>query len=90
MRYLKYILVSSDDNLVDRNVHKLDEEADEPHDKEAHARGSGDLRELLPVRLCTHVNKHLRLLGELPERVDNVLGDRVLARRHFVLVMAKS
>jgi len=40
------------EDLVDGNVHELDEEAHEAHDQEAHARRPGDLDEFLPVGLC--------------------------------------
>ena len=63
-------------------MHKLDKEADEAHDEEPHAGGRGDLGELLAVGLCAYVDEHLRLLGELPERVNDVFGDRILARSH--------
>lgn len=37
---------SADQDVVDRDVHELDEEADETHHEEAHGRGAGDAREL--------------------------------------------
>jgi len=60
----------SDDDVVDGNVNEFDEEADESHDGEPYGRGHGDLRELLPVRLCASLDETHRVLGELTHRLQ--------------------
>ena len=64
-------------------MNKLDEKSDEAHDEETHARRGSDLSEFFAVWFRAHVDQHLALLGELPERVDDILGDRVFPRRHL-------
>jgi len=60
----------SDDDVVDGNVNEFDKKADESHDGESDGRGRGDLRELLPVRLCAPLDETHRVLSELTHRLQ--------------------
>ena len=64
-------------------MHKLDKEADEAHDEEPDAGSRCDLGKFLAVGLSADVDEHLRLLGELPQRVDDVLCYGILSCGHF-------
>jgi hypothetical protein len=50
-KYKIFMLLDSDNDVVDGDVNELDEEADEAHDGKADGGGHGNLLELFPVRL---------------------------------------
>jgi len=56
-------------DVVDRDVDELDEEADEAHHEEPDGRGRHCAHKLFPVRLCAPVEEHAAVLGERDERL---------------------
>lgn len=62
---------AADQDVVDRDVHELDEEADEAHHEEAHGRGAGDAREL-----CSDVGGERERKAEGGDQVSPSCADK--------------
>lgn len=70
--------------IVDRYVHQLDKESNEPHDKETSCCGLGNLHELFSIRLRAFLHQVHRVPGKLLEGLNQKLFESVFLS-HFVV-----
>ena len=66
MDHIQYMLLGSDNDVVDGDVDELDEEPNEAHEAKPDGRGDGDLREFFPEGLMINFNCQYCLFLVIP------------------------
>ena len=73
-----FLLLVSDENIVNSNVNQLDKETNKAHDQKSNASCTGNGSKFFSVRFGAFLDQVHRVLGELLERLHQDLIESLL------------